>query len=110
MTTMTQSTALEIATLAAGIKKAEASLVEAKVRLIELVGDEGETFTTGIGKVSVTKRTFDRPTGMFSFALDSTVFARLDESIQANLVKQGVVRKEEKITRGQAPVVKVTLS
>lgn len=110
MSNVSQNTALEVASLVSAIKRQEDSLAEAKVRLIALVGDGGETFTTAIGKVQVTQRTEDRATGQYSFGLDNTQFNLLDERVQANLIKQGVVSKTEKVIRGQAPVVKVTLS
>ena len=102
--------AVEVAVLVASIKTNQEALDDAKAQLIRLVGDSGETFETHLGKVQVTQRTSDRKTGQYSFSLNSEVFNGLDERVQANLVKQGVVSKTEKVIKGQAPVVKVVLA
>lgn len=109
MSNVTQNTALEVASLVSSIKRQEDELAQAKIRLIALVGDSGDKFETALGTVTVTQQTLDRATGTYSYSLDSTAFNALDERIQANLIKQGVVLKTEKVIRGQAPVVKVTL-
>jgi hypothetical protein len=100
--------ALEIAALDKKIKEQAALLSQKKIELINQVGTEGAVFTTALGKVTVTRQTEDRSTGTFVFSLAVNEFNLLDERVQANLIKQGVVLKQEKITSGQAPVVKVS--
>ena len=102
-------TALAVAALVSNIKKQEDKLAKAKADLIALVGDDGQTIKVPLGTVTVTKRTEDRSTGQFSYSLDTTAFMALDERIQANLRKQGVVKQTEKVTKGQAPTVRVKL-
>lgn len=99
--------ALEIAIIDARIKKDAELLNAKKAELIAQVGDEGATIETALAKIQVTRKTEDRSTGMFSFALNTDGFNALDERVQANLIKQGVVSKTEKVTRGSAPTVKV---
>ena len=106
--TANNALALEVAALTQQIKDAQAKLDAAKQALIGQVGDGGAIFETALGKVTVTKQTFDRKTGQFSYALSIDTFMTLDERVRANLLKQGVVTQSEKITRGQAPVVKVS--
>lgn len=101
--------ALEVASLVSAIKKSEETLAAAKTRLIILVGDGGSKFETALGVVTVTQQTLDRRTGTFSYALNLDGFNTLDERVQANLLKQNVVTKTEKVTKGTAPMVKVTL-
>lgn len=101
--------ALEIAALTAESKKLEAKLAAKKAELVEQVGDGGAVIDTALGKVTVTQQTADRRTGQFQFGLSVDTFVTLDERVQANLIKQGVVTKTEKVTRGTAPVVKVSL-
>lgn len=101
--------ALEIAALENEARKTAETLKAKKAELVKQVGDGGATFETALGKVTVTKQTQDRPTGTFTFSLNTTTFVGLDERVQANLIKQGVVDKTEKVTRGTAPVVKVSL-
>lgn len=100
--------ALEIAALDKEIKEANEKLNARKAELIAQVGDAGATIETALGKVTVTRQTEDRRTGQFVFALNTDGFITLDERVQANLIKQGVVSKTEKVTKGQAPVVKVS--
>lgn len=104
---MTNTLALEIAVIDARIKELSASLAEKKKALIAAVGEDGATFETTMAKVQVTRQTFERRTGTFSFSLNTDAFNTLDERIQANLIKQGVVSKNEKIISGSAPMVKV---
>lgn len=99
--------ALEIAIIDARIKKDSEALTAKKAELIAQVGTEGATIETALAKVQVTRQTEDRRTGTFSFALSTDGFNGLDERVQANLIKQGVVTKTEKVTRGSAPTVKV---
>lgn len=108
MTMTAKNIALEIAAIQQRINKESEILAQRKAELVALVGSEGETFDTALAKVQVTKQTVDRATGQFSFALDTTAFLAQDERIQANLIRDGVVVRNEKITRGTAPVVKVT--
>lgn len=110
MTMNAENLALEIAALQQRINKDSADLAAKKVELVKLVGNEGQTFTTALGKVQVTKQTVDRATGQFSFALSVEAFLAQDERIQANLIRDGVVVRNEKITRGTAPVVKVSFA
>jgi len=100
--------ALEIAALDVSIKKEQEKLAAKKAELIAQVGTEGATFDTALGKVTVTRQTDDRRTGQFTFSLSVDEFNLLDERVQANLIKQGVVIKAEKVTKGQNPVVKVS--
>lgn len=100
--------ALEIAILDARIKADTAKLAESKAKLIEKVGTGGATIETTLAKITVTQQTEDRRTGTFSFALSTDTFITLDERVQANLIKQGVVSKVEKTISGQKPIVKVS--
>ena len=99
--------ALEIAVLDARIKADAIKLSELKAKLIAKVGTGGATIELTSATVTVTQQTESRPTGQFSFALDPSTFVTLDERIQANLVKQGVVTKTQKVISGQAPTVRV---
>jgi len=104
----TQTTlAAQIAMLDARIKAQNEELAQLKADLIAEVGDAGATIETSIATVTVTKQTEDRNTGQVVFSLDVNTFLAQDERVQANLVKQGVVSKQQKITRGQAPSVRV---
>ena len=98
--------ALEVAALTKVLNETQERLNLAKAKLVEQVGDGGATFDTALGKITVTQQTFDRKTGQFSYALSVETFMTLDERVKANLIKQGVVTQTEKVTRGQAPVVK----
>lgn len=106
--TIENALALEIAALDQEIKAATEKLAAKKAELVAQVGDAGCVIETALGKVTVTRQTEDRRTGQFVFALNTDGFMTLDERVQANLIKQGVVSKTEKVTRGQAPVVKVS--
>lgn len=99
--------ALEIATLDARIKADSERLKTLKQNLVDQVGTGGATIELTTATVTVTRETTDRHTGQFTFALDINGFMAQDERVQANLIKQGVVSKTEKVTRGQAPTVKV---
>jgi len=79
-----------------------------KAKLVELVGDEGQTINTGEGKVTVPKRTLDRPSGKIAYALDPAKFLELDAHVRANLIKKGIVLERGTEIKGQAPTVKVT--
>jgi len=107
MTNTSNVIAMEIALLDQRIKADAALLSAKKAELIELVGDEGASIETAIAKIQVTKQTFERKTGTYSFSLNTDAFNTLDERIQANLLKQGVVSKKEKVIAGSAPMVKV---
>lgn len=110
MTTKTISNkALEIAALTKSIKDDGAKLAPLKLDLIRLVGSEGEKIVNALGTVTVTKQTEDRSSGKVSYSLDLDTFLELDESIQANLIKKGVVKKTAGMIKGQAPCVKVSL-
>lgn len=104
---------LEIATsiinLQRGIKLATESQKESKNELIALIGEEGETIDTPEGKVTVTQRTFDRPSGVVKYSLDPAKFLELDAHVQANLIKKGIVVKGGTTITGQAPIVKIIL-
>ena len=99
--------ALEIAALDAKIKADTEKSKALKAELVKKVGEAGATIELATATVTVTKQTQDRNTGQFSFGLDVQVFAEQDERVQANLIKQGIVTKTQKVIRGQAPVVKV---
>lgn len=99
--------ALEIATLDARIKRDSEQLNLLKAELVQKVGDGGATIELTTATVTITQQTQDRATGQFVFALDVNTFAAQDERVQANLVKQGIVSKTQKVTKGQAPSVRV---
>lgn len=101
--------ALEIAAITGRIKSETATLAAKKAELIKMAGDGGAKYDTALGVVTVTQQTQSRNTGQFSFSLSVTEFNLLDERVQANLIKQGVVAKTEKVISGTAPVVKVSL-
>lgn len=101
--------ALEIAALQKEANDISEKIKAKKAELVAQVGDGGTVIETALGKVTVTQQTQDRKTGQFVYSLDTSTFITLDERIQANLIKQGVVLRNEKITRGTAPVVKVSL-
>lgn len=105
--TTEQALALEIATLDARIKADGVRLKALKADLIDQVGDEGDTIEVTSATITVTKRTQDRSTGQFSYALDLNGFMAQDERVRANLLKQGIVSQTEKKISGQAPTVKV---
>lgn len=107
MSNIINAIALEIAIIDARIKADSIALAAKKAALIEQVGDEGATIETALAKVQVTQQTFERKTGTFSFSLNTDAFNTLDERIQANLIKQGVVSKKEKIVSGSSPMVRV---
>lgn len=100
--------ALEIAALTKTIKDTQEKLDAKKAELVTQVGDGGAVIETALGKVTITQQTQDRPTGQFSYSLSVETFMTLDERVKANLIKQGVVAQTEKVTKGQAPVVKVS--
>ena len=99
--------ALEIATLDARIKADSERLAAKKAELIAEVGTGGATIETTLATITVTKQTEDRNTGQVVFGLDVDTFLAQDERVQANLVKQGIITKAQKVTTGQAPTVKV---
>lgn len=99
--------ALEIAATDARIKAETTKLADLKAKLIKKVGDGGATIETSLGTVTVTRQTQDRNTGQVVFGFDLNTFLAQDERVQANLVKQGIVTKAQKITKGQSPTVKV---
>lgn len=101
--------AISIINLQRGIQLATDLQRGSKNTLISLVGDEGQTIDTPDGKVTVTKRTLDRPSGVVKYSLDPAKFLELDVHVQANLIKQGIVVKGGTTITGQAPIVKVTL-
>lgn len=105
--TIQNALALEIAIINARIKKDADLLSTKKAELIAQVGTEGATIETALAKVQVTRQTEARSTGTFSFSLNNDGFNVLDERVQANLIKQGVVQKQEKVISGSAPTVKV---
>jgi hypothetical protein len=107
MTSITNAIALEIAIIDARIKADSTKLAAKKAELIAEVGTEGATIETALAKVQVTRQTESRKTGTFSFSLNTDNFNTLDERIQANLIKQGVVSKTEKVISGSSPTVKV---
>ena len=98
--------AIQIAALDAKIKSDQDALKKLKAELIEKEG-EGQTIDTPRAKVQITKTTEDRLTGEFTYTLDPGVFVSQDERIQANLIKQGVVNRAERVTKGQSATVKV---
>lgn len=99
--------AIEIVALDARIKKDTEKLKTLKADLVKKVGTDGETIETVNATVTITAETFGRPTGTYVFGLDSAVFSAQDEHVQANLIKQGIVTKKQKVISGQDPVVKV---
>lgn len=103
-----QKLANKIAELNLKVKDLTAKMKDKKQKLIEIVGTEGEKFTTDIGTVSVTKATKDRPSGNIVYKFNVDTFLELDEHIQANLIKQGIVEQQKTIISGQKPTVKVT--
>lgn len=107
--TMTNQDALavEIAALDARIKVDTEKLKNLKDQLIKKVGPNGAKIETVTATVTVTQQTYGRPTGTFSYGLDSSVFMSQDEHVKANLIKQGIVTQTEKVISGTAPTVKV---
>lgn len=99
--------ALEIAALDARIKADTEALAAKKAALIKKVGNGGATIETALATITVTRQTEDRRTGQYGYALDLDGFMAQDERVKANLVKQGIVSQTEKVTKGQAPTVKV---
>lgn len=99
--------AAQIAMVDATIKAKTAELAKLKAELIAEVGDAGDTIETAIATITVTRQTEDRNTGQVVYGFDLNTFLTQDERVQANLVKQGIVTKAQKVTKGQSPTVKV---
>ncbi|MAD95763.1 MAG: hypothetical protein CMB99_00310 [Flavobacteriaceae bacterium] len=99
--------ATQIAVLDAKMKADAETLKRLKAELVEVVGTEGDTIETTLATITVTRQTEDRNTGQVTYGLDTTTFLAQDARVRANLVKQGIVTETEKVTKGQAPTVKV---
>lgn len=105
--TTAKSLALDIVLTDRVIKDETETLKTLKEKLVKKVGDDGDKFVTSVGIVTVTKKTETRPNGKVNYQLDMEKFLELDEHIQANLIKVGVVQRLTGVTAGQAPTVKV---
>lgn len=77
--------------------------------LIEVVGEDGETFTTELGDVQVTQQTYDRASPDLSIVFDQNVYLALDRRTQNRLQALGLVKVAPKMISGQAPKVVVRL-
>lgn len=103
-----QKAAEKVSRLKVKMSLIEEKLKEAKTTLIDLVGDGGEKIETENGIVTVTVRTETRSSNKVVYKFDLEAFLKLDEHIQANLIKNGVVSKDIGIIQGQAPTVRVS--
>jgi hypothetical protein len=111
---MTDLTAANLAETIAELKD-EANLIAAEYKvktekLIDLVGEEGETFRTPLGSVQVTQKTEDRLGDGYNLVFNREVYDALDTVNQQALIELGVVKLERAVIKGQAPKVVVRLS
>lgn len=98
-----------IAETKADIETITKELKEMTDMLVDLVGEEGETFTTTMGAVQVTQKTDDRTTNDIVTSFDVERFLALDIKTQNKIRGLGVVKQERKVVKGQAPKVVVRL-
>ncbi len=101
--------AKKIAATKKALEKNSATLSELNAQLVELVGEEGETFTTNLGQVQVTQKTADRTTNEIATTFDVEKFLALDIKTQTKMRSWGVVKQDRKVVKGQAPKVVVRL-
>lgn len=105
-----QILAQNIATTKARIEADGVTLKSLTDSLITIVGEGGETFSTPLGNVQVTQKTFDRMSDDMVVVFDKEKWHGLDKRTRARLESIGLVKVERRTITGQSPKVVVRLT